>query len=60
LLEPKNYGYFILEHRAINYTLPHLDFAGYRVWGFTLKVLVDMLNASMSAAIDLDYPKLPS
>ena len=60
LLEPKNYGYFTLEYRAMNYTLPHLDFAGYRVWGFTLKVLVDMLNASMSAAIDLDYPKLPS
>jgi 8-oxo-dGTP pyrophosphatase MutT (NUDIX family) len=60
LLEPKNYGYFTFEHQAKNYRLPHLDFAGYRVWGFTLKVLVDMLNASMSAAIDLDYPKLPS
>jgi 8-oxo-dGTP pyrophosphatase MutT (NUDIX family) len=58
-LEPKNYEYFTLEHQAKTYTLPHLDFAGYRVWGFTLKVLVDLLNASMSAAIDLNYPVLP-
>ncbi|MDE0841203.1 MAG: CoA pyrophosphatase [Porticoccaceae bacterium] len=53
LLHVNNYGYFTAEHRGKIYTLPHVDYAGYRIWGFTLKVLVDMLNASMASNIDL-------
>ncbi|HAZ80803.1 MAG TPA: hypothetical protein DCX08_12805 [Porticoccaceae bacterium] len=35
---------------------PFLMFEGYKIWGFTLKVIVDLLNSTLNAGIDLEYP----
>lgn len=40
------------------YSLPCYHFAGYRIWGFTLGVLVDFLNRSCGASIQLHYPPI--
>ena len=36
--------------------LPCLEYQGYKIWGFTLKVIVDMLNTTIGAGIKLRYP----
>ena len=54
LLEMNHYQYFYLEERKIQ--LPCVIYEDYRVWGFTLKVMVDMLNALLDAKIKLQYP----
>jgi hypothetical protein len=35
---------------------PFIEYKSYRIWGFTLKVITDMLNDTLEAGIDLDYP----
>ena len=35
---------------------PYITFKDFKIWGFTLKVLTDMLNDTIDAEIDLDYP----
>lgn len=38
------------------YWLPCYHFAGYRIWGFTLAILVDFLNKALAADLELVYP----
>jgi 8-oxo-dGTP pyrophosphatase MutT (NUDIX family) len=35
---------------------PFLMYKNYKIWGFTLNVITDLLNATLGAGIDLDYP----
>jgi len=35
---------------------PFIQYESYRIWGFTLKVITDMLNDTLGAEIALDYP----
>jgi hypothetical protein len=35
---------------------PYITYKDFKIWGFTLKVLTDMLNDTIDAEIDLDYP----
>ena len=54
LLDSNNYQYFYLEEGKLQ--LPCVTYEGNRIWGFTLKVMVDMLNALLDANIKLRYP----
>ena len=59
-LQHDEYKYFDMEttseegRREIRF--PYITYRGYKIWGFTLKVLTDMLNDTVDAQIDLDYP----
>jgi len=35
---------------------PFLMYKNYKIWGFTLNVITDLLNATLGAGIDLEYP----
>jgi len=52
--EKDRYQYFDLVKGAVQ--LPYLEYQGYKIWGFTLKVMVDMLNLTVGAQIKLRYP----
>jgi 8-oxo-dGTP pyrophosphatase MutT (NUDIX family) len=54
LLNKKNYHYFCLGEGNIQ--LPCVMYQDYKIWGFTLKVMVDMLNNLLDAKIKLRYP----
>ena len=54
LLNKKHYQYFYLAQRRIE--LPFVQYGEYKIWGFTLKVMVDMLNNTLDANINLRYP----
>ena len=54
LLDIKHYQYFCLEEGRIK--LPCVMYEDYKIWGFTLKVMVDMLNTLLHANIKLRYP----
>ena len=54
LLDKKNYKYFCLAQGKIE--LPFVQYGEYKIWGFTLKVMVDMLNNTLDANINLRYP----
>jgi 8-oxo-dGTP pyrophosphatase MutT (NUDIX family) len=54
LLNKKNYHYFCLGEGNIQ--LPCVMYQDYKLWGFTLKVMVDMLNNLLDAKIKLRYP----
>jgi len=56
LLEIKHYQYFWLAQEKIE--LPYVMYKNYKIWGFTLKVMVDMLNSTIDAQIKLRYPSL--
>ena len=49
-----NYKYFELAEASILF--PYLEYRGYKIRGFTLKVIVDMLNTTIDAGIKLRYP----
>ena len=59
-LQHDEYKYFDMEitseegRREIRF--PYITYKDYKIWGFTLKVLTDMLNDTIDAEIDLDYP----
>jgi|TARA_B110000444_G_C18838238_1_gene597341 8-oxo-dGTP pyrophosphatase MutT (NUDIX family) len=36
---------------------PYLTYNNYKIWGFTLKVITDLLNSTLDAGIDLKYPQ---
>ena len=55
-LAPDNYQYFQITNAGDSLSFPYLPYKGYKIWGFTLKVLVDMLNSCLDAGIDLKYP----
>lgn len=54
LLDTDGYKYFELSERKIQ--LPYVMYDDYKIWGFTLKVMVDMLNFVLDAQINLRYP----
>ena len=51
-----NYQYFEIKNELGALSFPCLPYRGYNIWGFTLKVLVDMLNSTLDAGVDLHYP----
>ena len=55
-MDINNYDYFEMktEHGALSF--PFLPYKDYKIWGFTLKVLTDMLNTTLEANIHLNYP----
>ncbi len=50
------YDYFDIDVRGEPVAFPFIDFKGYRIWGFTLGVIVEMLNDCLAADIRLRYP----
>jgi 8-oxo-dGTP pyrophosphatase MutT (NUDIX family) len=54
LFKRKNYHYFCFGEGNIQ--LPYVMYHDYKIWGFTLKVMVDMLNNLLDAKIKLRYP----
>jgi len=60
-LDIQRYSYLDLSHRGEILSFPCLNYRDdqdreYRIWGFTLRVITDMLNETLSAGLDLDYP----
>jgi 8-oxo-dGTP pyrophosphatase MutT (NUDIX family) len=51
-----HYDYFEMKTEYGPLSFPFLPYNGYKIWGFTLKVLTDMLNTTLEANIHLDYP----
>jgi 8-oxo-dGTP pyrophosphatase MutT (NUDIX family) len=51
-----DYDYFDMKTEQGALSLPFLSYNGYKIWGFTLKVLTDMLNTTLDANIHLNYP----
>ena len=56
LMNKRNYCYFKKNFDGKPLSLPHIDYNGHRIWGFTLKVLVDLLNIGLDAEIHLCFP----
>jgi len=54
LLDINHYQYFEFEEGKIR--LPYVEYQDYKIWGFTLKVMVDMLNHTLDAQIKLCLP----
>ena len=54
LMDAGHYEYFYLGEGKIQ--LPCVMYQDYKIWGFTLKVMVDMLNNLLDANIKLRYP----
>lgn len=50
------YQYFEIKNAAGALSFPFLSYKGHKIWGFTLKVLVDMLNATLNTGVELRYP----
>ena len=59
-LDHREYDYFEMNiddekgPRVIRF--PFLTYNNYRIWGFTLKVITDLLNSTYDAGLQLDYP----
>jgi len=51
-----HYDYFEMKTEYGALSFPFLPYNGYKIWGFTLKVLTDMLNTTLEANINLEYP----
>ena len=51
-----NYQYFDLKNKHGALSFPCLPYKGYKIWGFTLNVLVDLFNSTLDAAVELEYP----
>jgi 8-oxo-dGTP pyrophosphatase MutT (NUDIX family) len=51
-----NYQYFEMNHELGALSFPCLPYNGYKIWGFTLKVLVDLFNSTLDAGVELEYP----
>jgi len=59
LMNNENYFYFKKSFDGKLFCLPYIDYNGDRIWGFTLKVLVDLLKTSLDAKIHLCFPSKP-
>lgn len=55
-MAPENLRYQLFEGGGAQFTMPCYHFDDYVIWGFTLKVLVDLLNRTLDAGIVLQYP----
>ncbi|MGB0449059.1 MAG: NUDIX hydrolase [Porticoccaceae bacterium] len=60
-LDIDRYSYLDLTYKGELIRFPCLDYRDhqdreYRIWGFTLRVITDMLNETLNAGLDLNYP----
>ena len=55
-LDQSNLTKDLFTGRDYSLTMPCYIFEGFRIWGFTLGLLVDLLNSSLDAGIKLHYP----
>ncbi|MDG1819188.1 MAG: CoA pyrophosphatase [Porticoccaceae bacterium] len=60
-LDIERYEYFDLIHRGESIRFPRLQYCDnqnreYQIWGFTLRVITDMLNETLGAELNLIYP----
>jgi 8-oxo-dGTP pyrophosphatase MutT (NUDIX family) len=60
-LDIDRYTYIDLTYQNELISFPCLDYSDdqsreYRIWGFTLRVITDMLNETLDARLDLNYP----
>ncbi len=60
-LDIDRYSSLELSHQGEVLSFPCLDYRDnhnreYRIWGFTLRVITDMLNETLSAGLNLNYP----
>lgn len=56
LTEIDRYNYFAIGSGAEKVELPYFPYKNFKIWGFTLHILVDMLNKTLNADIRLRYP----
>ena len=54
--QAQNYAYFDIEFCGERFPFPCVDYHGYRIWGFTLRVLTELVNETLAAGIELKYP----
>ncbi len=52
----ERYRYFSIDVRGRPIEFPYLEYRGYRIWGFTLQVIIELLNDCLGAGIALRYP----
>ena len=65
-LDIDRYSYIDLTHKGELISFPCLHYRDgkdrdgedreYQIWGFTLRVITDMLNETLGAKLDLNYP----
>lgn len=55
-LKQENYNYFDVLIMGEAFTFPCIDYQQHRIWGFTLRVLVNMLNETLGARVILEDP----
>lgn len=58
LTDTDSYQYFEVDRGSETLELPYFPYRNYKIWGFTLNVLVDMLNITLDTHIQLRYPDL--
>jgi 8-oxo-dGTP pyrophosphatase MutT (NUDIX family) len=56
MTDTDNYQYFELIRGPERFKMPYFPYRDYKIWGFTLNVLVDMLNQTLGTQIQLRYP----
>lgn len=49
LMDPRNFGMHQVTRRRVQFSVPHLSVDGHRVWGATLRMLVELGEALSSA-----------
>lgn len=54
--QQNNYAYFDLDVFEQTVSFPYLDFNDFRIWGFTLRVLTELLETTLGVQLDLQYP----
>jgi 8-oxo-dGTP pyrophosphatase MutT (NUDIX family) len=55
-MDPTNYDYIDISHEGTTLQFPCLHYQQYPIWGFTLRVITDILNETLDAGLDLIYP----
>lgn len=55
-LDIERYEYFEITHKSESISFPCLYYKNYKIWGFTLRVITDMLNETFEAGLNLSYP----
>ncbi|MGS2723090.1 CoA pyrophosphatase [Porticoccus sp. GXU_MW_L64] len=58
LLDTSHLVYANFDINGREYSLPCYQYQEYTIWGFTLALLVEFLNCSLQAGIQLNYPAI--
>lgn len=58
MTDADSYQYFDLIRGSEHFKMPYFPYRDYKIWGFTLNVLVDMLNQTLGTQIQLRYPDI--